>query len=69
MRNLKISRQNVRMAEKSVPMPIIGPLTVDEAVARIELAEKDIAKGKGYDFEDVINEARHRAAKYESAVY
>ena len=41
-------------------MPYAGPSTMEEAIARIEMSEKDIAKGYGYELEDVIAEARKR---------
>lgn len=50
-------------------MPIGGPSSAEEAIARIEESENDIAKGRGYALEDVIMEAKKRARRYESAIY
>ena len=70
MRNYRLNdykKNNV--AGKQPLMPYVGPASIDEAITRIEEAEKDIAKGRGYDFEDVIMEARKRNGTYEGAIY
>jgi hypothetical protein len=53
----------------NIIMPFIGPSTCEEAIARIEEAEREIENGEVYDWEDVLAEARQRARKYEAAIY
>ena len=53
----------------SIIMPFIGPSTYEEAIARIEEAEREIENGDVYEWEDVLKEARLRAKKYEAAIY
>lgn len=50
-------------------MPFIGPSTYEEAIARIEEAEREIEDGDVYEWEDVLKEARQRVHKYEAAIY
>ena len=69
MRNYKLNSQSHRVAEKQTFMPYAGPTTAEEANARIEEAEKEIANGHGYAFDDVIAEARKRAGLYEGSIY
>ena len=45
-------------------MPLIGPATYEEAIAQIETAEQEIAKGEVYDWKDVLEEARQRILSY-----
>ena len=52
----------------SMIMPFIGPSTDEEAIARIEEAEREIEDGDVYEWEDVLKEARQRAKKYEAAI-
>ena len=49
--------------------PFIGPATYEEAIARIEEAEREIDNGEVYEWEDVLTEARQRARNYEAAIY
>lgn len=53
----------------SIIMPFIGPSTYEEAIARIEEAEREIEDGDVYEWEDVLKEARQRAKKYKAAIY
>ena len=55
--------------ESNIIMPFIGPSTCEEAIARIEEAEREIENGEVYDWEDVLKEARQRVRKYEAAIY
>lgn len=45
------------MEEKQYPL--IGPATYEEAISRIEAAEKEIEEGKGSPWDAVMQEARH----------
>lgn len=53
----------------SIITPFIGPATYEEAIARIEEAEREIKNGEVYEWEDVLKEARQSARKYETAIY
>ena len=53
----------------SESMPILGPSTYEEAIVRIEEAEKEIDLDGGCSWEDVMFEARQRAKRHEVAVY
>ena len=55
--------------EDSIIMPYIGPSTDEEAISRIEEAEREIENGEVYEWEEVLKEARLRAKKYEAAIY
>ena len=50
-------------------MPTIGPSTYEEAISRIEEAERDIDENGGVAWEDVIQAARLRVKNYENQIY
>ena len=51
-------------------MPLIGPATYEEAISRIEAAEKEIEEGKGTPWDAVMQEAKNLVlSKYGTAIY
>ena len=69
MRNYRTAIQQNGKSEEMSSMPYLGPSSIEEAHSRIDDAEKEIAKGRGYAFEDVIREARRRTSAHESSIY
>ncbi len=49
-------------------LPFIGPSTHEEAIRRIEEAEREIESGETYAWEDVLNEVRTRAGRYATEI-
>ena len=50
-------------------MPTIGPSTYEEAISRIEEAEREIDENGGVAWEEVLQAARLRVKSYENQVY
>ena len=51
-------------------MPLIGPATYEEAMSRIDAAEKECEEGEGTAWDDVMQEARNLVLRnYGAAIY
>ena len=50
-------------------MPTIGPSTYEEAISRIEEAEREIDENGGFAWDEVIQTVRLRVKSYENQVY
>ena len=50
-------------------MPTIGPSTYEEAISRIEEAEREIDENGGVAWDEVIQTVRLRVKSYENQVY
>ena len=50
-------------------MPLTGPSTYEEAVTRIEQAEREMDADDGASWEEVLSEAKDKVNNYEVAVY
>ena len=64
-----IMRGGVEELPQGFNEPFAGPSTYEEAIARIEEAEREIERGETYDWEDVLSEAKQRVKQYAAEIY
>jgi len=54
--------------DNKLTMPLAGPSTFEEAIARIQEAETEIDNNGGHAWDEVMAEARQRVEIYAAAV-
>ena len=64
-----IMRGGVEELPQGFNEPFAGLSTYEEAIARIEEAEREIERGETYDWEDVLSEAKQRVKQYAAEIY
>ena len=64
-----IMRGGVEELPQGFNEPFAGPSTYEEAIARVEEAEREIERGETYDWEDVLSEAKQRVKQYAAEIY
>lgn len=69
MRNYRLSSRTKVERELLASLPLAGPTSYEEAIARIEEAEREMDANEGVAWEDVMSEAMQKVNNYEVAVY
>ena len=69
MRSFRLTSYSKNEKELMNSMPLTGPSTYEEAVTRIEQAEREMDADDGASWEEVLSEAKDKVNNYEVAVY